>query len=125
MDRAKARVSERKRRAVRVRRKISGSNERPRLCVRRSLKHIYAQIVNDADGKSIVQLGSNSGEIAVRIAESKKKDKTAVSRAVGELLAEKAREKGVEKVVFDRKGYLYRGRIKALADGARSKGLVL
>lgn len=123
MDKAKRRVRERKRRALRVRRHIFGEAQRPRLCVRRSLKHIYAQIIDDSAGKSVVQLGSNSQEVATRLADEKKVNKTAVSKAVGELLAEKAKDKGIERVVFDRRGYLYRGRVRALAEGARSKGL--
>ena len=123
MDKAKKRVRERKRRALRVRRHIFGEAERPRLCVRRSLKHIYAQIIDDSAGKSIVQLASNSREVAARLAEQERANKTAVSKAVGELLAEKARDKGIERVVFDRRGYLYRGRIRALAEAARGKGL--
>ncbi len=112
------------RRATRVRKKISGTTERPRLCVRRSLKHIYAQLVDDEKGTTLVQVGSTGKEIIARIAGLEAKNKSAVSKLVGELLAERAREKGVEKVVFDRKGYRYHGRIKILADAARSKGLV-
>jgi large subunit ribosomal protein L18 len=92
--------------------------------VRRSLKHIYAQLVDDEKGTTLVQVGSTGKEIIARIAGLEAKNKSAVSKLVGELLAERAREKGVEKVVFDRKGYRYHGRIKILADAARSKGLV-
>lgn len=110
-------------RALRIRKKIMGTTNRPRLCVKRSLKHMYAQIVDDLSGKSIVQTGSTSKEFLGRIADKKKPSKTEVARLVGELIAEKAREKGVEKVVFDRKGYAFHGRVKALAEAARKKGL--
>jgi large subunit ribosomal protein L18 len=86
--------------------------------VRRSLKHIYAQLIDDEKGIAILQVGSRGKGFPVKAA------KSAVAKAVGELLAEKAKEKGVTRVVFDRKGYLYHGRVKALADGARGKGLV-
>jgi large subunit ribosomal protein L18 len=109
------------RRARRIRKKVFGTNERPRLCVRRSLNHIYAQLVDDEKGVTLVQVGSVGKGFA---AGKDKAGKSAASKTVGELLAEKAKEKGVTKVVFDRKGYLYHGRIKALADAARSKGLV-
>jgi large subunit ribosomal protein L18 len=111
---------ERKKRALRIRKKIHGSNERPRLCVRRSLKHIYAQIIDDNNGKSLLQFGSTNKDMAKTVSE---KNKTDVSKLIGEMIAEKAKEKGIEKVVFDRKGYAYHGRIKALAEAARKKGL--
>jgi large subunit ribosomal protein L18 len=111
---------ERKKRALRIRKKIQGSKDRPRLSVRRSLKHIYAQIIDDGSGKSLIQVGSTNKDVAQMISEKKKTD---VSRIVGEMIAEKAKEKGIEKVVFDRKGYTYHGRIKALAEAARKKGL--
>jgi large subunit ribosomal protein L18 len=112
------------RRAARVRKKICGTTERPRLCVRRSLNHIYAQLVDDEKGITIVQVGSTGKEFIARVSGLETKSKCVVSKLVGELLAEKAREKGVARVVFDRKGYLYHGRVKILADAARSKGLV-
>jgi large subunit ribosomal protein L18 len=122
MDRAKKRIAGRKKRAFRVRKKLSGFTDRPRLCVRRSLKHISAQIVDDSNGRSIAQVSSSSKDIAQKATE--KSTKTAIAKIVGELIAEKAKEKGVSKVVFDRKGFAYHGRIKALAEGARAKGLV-
>jgi large subunit ribosomal protein L18 len=97
---------------------------RPRLCVFRSLNHIYAQVVDDLTGRSIAQTGSTLKEIAEKSAADKKMTKTAVSKLVGEMIAEKAKAKGIERVVFDRKGYAYHGRVKALADAARGKGLV-
>jgi large subunit ribosomal protein L18 len=113
----------RQRRANRIRKKIQGTAERPRLCVRRSLSHMYAQIVDDISGRSIAQAGSTHKEIIAKVSENKKISKTDVAKLVGELIADKAKEKGVEKVVFDRKGYAYHGRIKALAEAARKKGL--
>jgi len=120
MNNAKKRLVERQRRASRVREKISGTPERPRLCVRRTLKHITAQLVDDINGVTIVQVGSLSKSFS----EKASGDKRAVATLVGEALAEKAIEKGVSNIVFDRKGYLFHGRVKALAEAARAKGLV-
>jgi len=114
----------RSRRARRIRKKIFGTTERPRLCVRRSLKHMYAQLVDDEKGVTIIQVGSAGKGFSAGADGKGRPAKSAVAKAVGELLAEKAREKGVTKVVFDRKGYRYHGRVKALADAARGKGLV-
>jgi large subunit ribosomal protein L18 len=116
-------LDKRQKRAQRIRKKIAGTSERPRLCVRRSLSHIYAQIVDDITGKTLVQTGSTSKDIVGKITDKAKTSKTDVARLVGELVAEKAKEKGVDKVVFDRKGYAYHGRVKALAEAARKKGL--
>lgn len=122
MNSGKKRLIERARRAERVREKISGTAERPRLCVRRSLNHLYAQIVDDVNGKSLVQVGSRGKEFLDKVA-GKKLTKIEESKIVGELLAEKAKASGIQKVVFDRKGYLYHGRVKAIAEAARSNGL--
>ena len=84
--------------------------------MRRSLRHMYAQLIDDEKGMTIVQAGSIGGK--------DKADKSAIAKAVGERLAERAKEKGVSRVVFDRRGYLYHGRIKALADAARGNSLV-
>jgi large subunit ribosomal protein L18 len=111
------------RRARRIRKKVAGTQQRPRLCVRRSLSHIYAQIIDDQSGRSLVQAGSTNKEIKAKVAEKTKISKIDVSKLVGELIADKAKEKGVAKVVFDRKGYAYHGRVKALAEAARKKGL--
>jgi large subunit ribosomal protein L18 len=119
MNKSKKRIISRKKRAFRIRKKILGSAERPRLCIKRSLRHISAQIIDDLVGKTLVQASSISKEIA----DKKAGKKVDVSKMVGELIAEKALQKGIKRVVFDRKGYPYHGRIKALADGARSKGL--
>lgn len=123
MNIAKKRIVSRATRARRIRKKISGTGERPRLCIRRSLNHIYAQLIDDEKGVSLIQVGSMGKEFTAKVAAADKVTKSGVSKLVGELLAEKAKAKGVEKVVFDRKGYLYHGRVKALADAARSKGL--
>jgi large subunit ribosomal protein L18 len=108
------------RRHLRVRRKVAGSPERPRLVVFRSSKHIYAQVVDDLRGVTLVGAGDTSEGIQVD-----GKGKTARSFALGRLIAAKAKAKGIAKVVFDRGGYQYHGRVKAVADGARKGGLEL
>lgn len=100
----------------RIRQKISGTAQRPRLNVYRSLNHIYAQLIDDNKGETIV----SSSTLAAKIPTG---GNVAAAREVGKLIAEQALAKGVKKVVFDRGGYLYHGRIKALADGAREAGL--
>jgi large subunit ribosomal protein L18 len=105
-------------RRYRIRKRVSGTGERPRLSVFRSTKHIYAQLVDDMRGVTLVCASSKE---AVKPAQGK--GKTAASSAVGQLLAERAKAKGIGKVCFDRGGYLYHGRVKALADGARAGGL--
>jgi len=87
----------------------------------RSLKHIYAQIVNDADQKSLLTVSSTSKDVRDRVGDAS--GKTAVSTVVGQVLAEKAKEAGIEEVIFDRGGFLYHGRVKAVAEGAREAGL--
>jgi len=106
-------------RRYRIRKRVSGSPERPRLSVFRSSKHIYAQLIDDIGGITLASASSRE-DLAGRVTG---KGKAAVSTAVGQLIAERAKSKGVEKVCFDRGGYLYHGRIKALADGARAGGL--
>lgn len=113
-DRKKARA----RRHASIRKHVSGTTERPRLVVNRSLTNIQAQIIDDSKGVSLLGISSLSKEI-----ETKGKKKIEVSKAVGKLLAEKARKKGIEKIVFDRNGFLYHGRVKAFAEGAREGGL--
>lgn len=108
------------RRKKRIRKKVRGTEERPRLSVYRSLKHIYAQVINDDLGVTIVAASSLSPEIRE---ECKGLTKTEVAKKVGALLAKKCLEKNIEKVVFDRNGFLYHGRVKALADAARENGL--
>ncbi|HVQ75315.1 MAG TPA: 50S ribosomal protein L18 [Candidatus Binatia bacterium] len=108
-------------RHLRIRRKVIGTSERPRLVVFRSLGHIYAQVVDDASGKTMAAADSRSKDFRQRVPRT---GNVAAARAVGELLAERARARGVEHVVFDRGGYQYHGRVKALAEGARAGGLV-
>ena len=113
-----SRNSLRLRRHRRVRRTVTGSVGRPRLAVFRSSKHIYAQVIDDLQGATLVS--ASSLEPALRNEELKPLD---MARRVGELCAERATEKGVTQVVFDRGGYQYHGRVAALAEGAREKGL--
>ena len=114
----KGRSQLRYRRHLRVRQKVAGTGERPRLVVFRSLKHIYAQLVNDDLGVTLLAVGDSGKEIQVEGA-----GKVARGKAVGKLLAEKAKAAGVTRVVFDRAGYRYHGRVQAVADGAREAGL--
>ena len=111
---------DRLKRHKRVRAKIKGSAEAPRLSVYRSLNHIYVQLIDDVKGNTLVTASTLDKEIKDTLAG---KDKKAQAYAVGELLAKKAKEKGIEAVVFDRGGYLYTGRVASLADGAREGGL--
>lgn len=111
----------RKVRQARVRKKVSGTSERPRLSVFRSLKHIYAQVIDDTTGRTIV--AASSQEALRASAEAGSDTKTDVSSAVGKTLAERALAAGVTRVVFDRGGCKYHGRVKALADGSREGGL--
>lgn len=104
----------------RVRRKISGTTERPRLNVYRSLNEIYAQIIDDTKGVTLVSASSRDKDLAKTI---EKMSKSEQAKVVGKSIAEKAAAKGLTEVVFDRGGYLYTGRVKALADGAREAGL--
>lgn len=106
-------------RRYRVRKRVAGSAMRPRLSVFRSSKHIYAQIIDDINGATVA-CASSRETLGGRLEGS---GKVAVGQAVGRLLAERAKDKGVSKVCFDRGGYLYHGRVKALADGARAGGL--
>lgn len=107
----------RKRVHQRIRRKVAGSTERPRLAVFRSVKHIYAQVIDDTVGHTLAAASSNEKSGI------KSGGNVAGAKAVGKLLAERAKEKGVKSVVFDRGGYLYHGRVKALAEAAREGGL--
>ena len=108
----------RARRHLRVRKKVSGSAERPRLVVFRSLKHIYAQLVDDAQGRTLMGLSDGTEGVAAEGA-----GKVGKAKGVGKALAVKAKAAGISRVVFDRAGYRYHGRVKAVADGAREGGL--
>ncbi len=114
------RATERARIHRRIRRKILGSSDRPRLCVFRSLHHIYAQVIDDGQGSTLVS--ASSVEKSTR-GQLKSTGSVAAAKAVGKTIAERAKAKGIELVVFDRGGYPYHGRVKALADAAREGGL--
>ena len=113
-------AASRVRRHLRVRKKVTGSTSRPRLVVNRSARHMFAQIVDDTAGRTLA--AASTLDESVRTAGG---DKTAQARKVGELLAQRAADAGIEAVVFDRGGYRYHGRVAALADGAREGGLKL
>ena len=104
----------------RVRSNLSGTAERPRLAVFRSLNHIYAQVIDDVEGVTLAAAGSTESDVRTQSNDKRKAD---VSALVGTLVAQRASEKGVESVVFDRGGYKYHGRVKALAEAARKGGL--
>lgn len=108
------------RRHRRVRRKVFGTAARPRLCVFRSLKHIYAQIIDDTQGHTLVAASSAEPSFRQEVGYG---GNVEAARKVGEILAQRAKEKGIEKIAFDRGGYLYHGRVAALAEGARAGGL--
>jgi large subunit ribosomal protein L18 len=114
------RLAARLKRKQRIRRRLSGDGARPRLSVFRSAKHIYAQIIDDSQGATMVAASTLSGEIRGKLSGLKK---TEAAREVGKLLAAKAKEKGIQKVVFDRNGFIYHGRVKAVAEGCREHGL--
>ena len=114
------RIVGRERRKLRIRQKISGTGDKPRLSVFRSAKHIYAQVVNDVDGKTVAHASTLSREVRGAIGEDNKVD---AAKKVGEAIAKALLAKGIKKVVFDRNGYLYHGRVRALADAARKAGL--
>jgi large subunit ribosomal protein L18 len=105
---------------VRVRRKVRGSDTRPRLSIFRSLNHIYAQVISDDSGATLV--AASTGTAGVREG-LKSKRSVEAAKAVGQMIADRCREKGISEVIFDRNGFLYHGRIKALADAARGAGL--
>ena len=107
---------------TRIRRKLQGSAERPRLNVYRSLNHIYVQLIDDMNGVTLVSASTVEGKKGQKGAK-KTGGNVASAKAIGKAIAERAKEKGLKKVVFDRGGYLYHGRIKALADAAREAGL--
>jgi len=114
-------LTPRERRARRVRKKVFGTSDAPRLSVHRTLKNMYVQIIDDEKGVSIVGISSEAPEFKGIKVEG---GKVGIAKVVGKAIAEKAKEKGVTKVVFDRAGYLYHGRVKAVAEGAREGGLV-
>ena len=113
-------VRRRVRRALKIRRKMGGTPERPRLAVYRSSKHIYAQLIDDVDGKTLVATSTLAKNVRDQLNGLEKAD---AAKKVGEDLAKLAKEKGIESCIFDRKGWPYHGRIAALAKGAREGGL--
>jgi large subunit ribosomal protein L18 len=114
-------LTRRQRRHQRVRARVSGTAQRPRLCVFRSSAHIYAQLIDDERGHTLA--AASDIEEAVRDRVGKDATKNDRARAVGEVIAERGKDAGIESVVFDRGGFLYHGRVKAVAEGARSGGL--
>ena len=116
----KTRAERRYRRHLRIRKKIHGTAERPRLVVSRSIRHVYAQVIDDDAGRTLVGVSDRMKDVKVEGS-----GKLAASLAVGKLLAQRAAATGVTKVVFDRGGHPYHGRVKAVADGARDAGLEL
>jgi large subunit ribosomal protein L18 len=119
MDKGEARIA-RRRRHRRVRARLEGSASRPRLCVFRSLNHIYAQVINDEQGHTLVTASTLDPEIK---GQANGKAKSAQAQLVGALVARRALDSGVKEVIFDRGGYQYHGRVKALAEAARQTGL--
>jgi large subunit ribosomal protein L18 len=113
-------VAARRRRHLRIRQRAIGTTEKPRLCVYRSLNQIYAQVIDDSTGKVLVTASSLSKEAKEAGVSG---GNIPSARIVGQLIAEKAKAAGLQQVIFDRGGYLYHGRVKALAEGAREKGL--
>ncbi len=115
---ALTKADRRQRIKYRIRKRVTGNVERPRMTVFRSNKQIYVQLIDDVNGQTLVSASSTEKEIA-----SKKVNKIDQAKLVGKRIAEKAKEKGIKTVVFDRNGYLYHGRVKNLADAARESGL--
>ena len=120
MSTSKGREAARRRRHLRVRKNMPVTKERPRLSVFRSLKHIYAQIVDDIEGHTLVAASTLDPEVRDQVVGLKKSEQ---AKIVGEVLARRAKARGIGKVVFDRSGYKYHGRVRSLAEGARSGGL--
>jgi large subunit ribosomal protein L18 len=118
---AMSKLEGRARRKLRIRKKVQGTSERPRLSVFRSAKHIYVQVIDDVAGSTLASASTLSKDLRGGLGEGDKK--TVAAKKVGALVAEQCKSKGITKVVFDRNGYLYHGRVKALADAAREAGL--
>lgn len=122
MEKLELKKVRRQRRKYRIRKKIVGTNDVPRLSVYRSLKHIYAQIIDDERGNTLVACSTMDKEVREAIKDGIRKVEQA--KLVGKILAKRALEKGIKRIAFDRNGFLYHGRIRALADSARENGLV-
>ena len=114
------RLTGRRRRQLRARRKIQGSPERPRLSVYRSLRHMYAQVIDDTQGRTVAAASTMDADLRKSL---KSGGNVEAAKAVGKLIGERAKAKGVERVVFDRGGFMYHGRVANLADAAREAGL--
>jgi len=117
---ATSKMDSRQRRKLRIRKRVIGTPERPRLTVYRSARHLYAQVIDDMAGCTLVSASTLSKDLRGGLGEG---DKTAAATKVGALVAEQCKSKSISKVVFDRNGYLYHGRVKALAEAARKGGL--
>ena len=117
-DKQKSRLRKKKH----IRKNIIGTPERPRLCIFRSLKHTYAQLIDDSSQKTLISVSSLSKDLKDEIA--KAKSKTEIAKIIGSNIAQKAKELNHERVIFDRAGYIYHGRVKALAEAAREGGLI-
>ena len=113
----------RSRRKLRIRKKVIGTLERPRLSVFRSARHIYAQVIDDTAGTTLVSASTLCEELSAPVESAPKHKKSDAAKKVGALIARRCQDKSIGKVVFDRNGYLYHGRVKALADAARAAGL--
>jgi len=118
----KVKRSDRERRKLRLRKRIRGTEEKPRLCVYRSSKHTYCQLISDATGKTIVSASSRDKEVAEQLNDKSTKSVDA-AKLVGVLAAKRIASKDIKNIVFDRNGFIYHGRVKALADGVREGGL--
>lgn len=119
MAKTNPKIVARAKRVRRIRKKLSGTAERPRLCVFKSNKHIYAQIVDDSIGQTLVSMSTLSKSFEAKDA----KGKVGIAKEIGLAIAERAKAAGISKVIFDRGGYVYHGRVKSLSEGAREGGL--
>ena len=122
-DKNKNKKTSRLKRQLRIRKKVRGTPEKPRLTIYRSARHIYAQLIDDSTGKTITGVSTLTKSLQEQIAAAKGKGKVELSHLVGKEVARMAKEKQIEQVVFDRNGFIYHGRVKAVADGAREGGL--
>jgi large subunit ribosomal protein L18 len=120
MDKTKRKRQARHHRHARVRSRVTGTGERPRLCIFRSLQHIYVQVIDDLEGHTLVAASTVDADVRAQVDEKNKTEQAAI---VGKVLAERALAAGIKQVVFDRGGYLYHGRVEALAKAAREGGL--
>ena len=121
--RIKTKSDRRQRIKYRLRSRVVGTSERPRLAVFRSLEHIYAQAIDDATGKTMVTVSTVQSDVRSKLAQGAKGGNLSGAKQVGSLVAERLLAQGIKRIVFDRGGYLYHGRVKALADAAREGGL--